>query len=241
MTQRAVLDNKSLDQIDLSSYLLKSGDTLEGDFTSNGHLTFNGNNIYLGTLQNTNDSGDIVWLYGNGNEKARIYANNTLNSIYPEILYRSYSESGTLLSDTRLSTTERKIVGTGISVPTGFANGSSIDTPNVHIDKPGLYLLMLGVQHCGASSLTKPGAYWSAIPRKNNATDAHSVTVIPPMIYGGIIIPMGAYWDATCYQSCLVDLPANIDFKITFTNNTGVSTDQKYGSDVWFSLVWLSD
>jgi hypothetical protein len=50
-----------------------------------------------------NDSGDIVWKYTNGNEKSRIWTDNTYTSgIGPN--YRVYNESGTALYTGRLAT-----------------------------------------------------------------------------------------------------------------------------------------
>ena len=56
-----------------------------------------GDDVVLGTANSsTNDSGDIVFLYGNGSEKMRIWTNNDY-STKSGPLFRLYSSSGTLL------------------------------------------------------------------------------------------------------------------------------------------------
>jgi hypothetical protein len=69
--------------------------------TSFGSLTLTGD-LNLSAASG-NDSGDIVWKYTNGNEKSRIWTDNTYTSgIGPN--YRVYNESGTALYTGRLAT-----------------------------------------------------------------------------------------------------------------------------------------
>ena len=68
-----------------------------------GRLFTNGNDIYLNTnSSSSNDSGDIVFQYGNGQEKARIWtANEYTTAVGPN--YRIYKEDGTSLYSGTLS------------------------------------------------------------------------------------------------------------------------------------------
>ena len=62
-------------------------------------LICNGNDVTLGTSgSSSNDSGDIVWKYGNGKEKARIWTDNTYTSA-KGLNYRLYKEDGTQLTN----------------------------------------------------------------------------------------------------------------------------------------------
>ncbi len=71
--------------------VLKSGDTMTGV------LTMAGKDIELKTSgSSSNDSGDIVWYYGNGREKARLWTNDTYTAV-AGINYRVYKNDGTAL------------------------------------------------------------------------------------------------------------------------------------------------
>lgn len=78
--------------------------TWSGNKSFNGSISLNGNDLYLKTADSTsNDSGDIVFTYGNGNEKCRIYtANEPTNGNGPH--YRVKKTDGTSLYDGRLAT-----------------------------------------------------------------------------------------------------------------------------------------
>ena len=79
----------------------KSGDTMTGT------LTMAGQDILLGTSSSSsNDSADIVWNYGNGQEKSRIWTANTYSTsekLGPN--YRVYAEDGTSVLSGRLMVT----------------------------------------------------------------------------------------------------------------------------------------
>lgn len=76
----------------------KAGDTMTGA------LNFSGSDIYLKTVNSSSDdSGDIVFYYGNGNEKSRIWsATEYTSAMGPN--YRVYKKDGTALYNGRLAT-----------------------------------------------------------------------------------------------------------------------------------------
>ena len=73
-----------------------TGTTIKGDKANlSGELTMNGSDVVLGTSSSSsNDSGDIVWKYGNGNEKMRIWSPNDITSLVGPN-FRIYNSSGT--------------------------------------------------------------------------------------------------------------------------------------------------
>ena len=81
----------------LNNYLPLTG----GELT--GVLTLRGSNLNLGTSgTSSNDSSDIQWLYGNGNEKARLWVpDSPTAAVGPN--WRIYNASGTLLAQTQLA------------------------------------------------------------------------------------------------------------------------------------------
>ena len=83
---------------DVSGKVNKSGDTMSGG------LTFSGTDLTLGTANsNSNDSGDLVYTYGNGNEKMRIWSENEYTAgVGPN--YRVNKNDGTQLYYGRLAT-----------------------------------------------------------------------------------------------------------------------------------------
>ena len=82
---------------DVNTRVSKSGDDITG------HLTMKGTDINLSTINsNSNDSGDIVFWYGNGNEKARIYVSDTYTEAKGPS-YRVASSDGTFLHFGRLA------------------------------------------------------------------------------------------------------------------------------------------
>lgn len=76
----------------------KAGDTISGD------LDFLGSNVCLKTSgSSSDDSGDIVFYHGNGNEKSRIWSNTEYTSAMGPN-YRVYKKDGTSLYSGRLAT-----------------------------------------------------------------------------------------------------------------------------------------
>ena len=131
-----LLDGKS-DTGHTHPYLPLSGGTLTGS------LSTNGSDILLKTSdENSDDSGDIVWYYGNGQEKMRIWTENTYSSkLGPS--FRLYKKDGTSLFNGSLSLSDHthsylplsggtltgRLTGSGrISVPT--SGGSWISQKN---------------------------------------------------------------------------------------------------------------
>ena len=84
----------------------KSGDTMTGDLTIDGDtpsIFMKGGNVYLDTNDSdSNDSGDLVWRYGNGQEKARLWCMDTYTEKYGPS-FRVYKEDGTQLFSGSLS------------------------------------------------------------------------------------------------------------------------------------------
>lgn len=102
----------------------KSGDAMTGQ------LALNGSDILLKTYgSSSNDSGDIVWYYGNGQEKSRIWTKDTYtSSAGPN--YRVYKEDGTLLYNGTIACMIAGIICPfgGSSAPYGFlmCNGQAV-------------------------------------------------------------------------------------------------------------------
>ena len=81
----------------LSNYLPLGG----GNMT--GSITLKGSDLLLGTSNSSsNDSGDIVWYYGNGNEKARIWTDDSYAAA-KGLNFRLYDSSGNNLVNTTLA------------------------------------------------------------------------------------------------------------------------------------------
>lgn len=84
------------------------------DTNLNTDLNFNGTNLCLRTASETdNDSGDIVWYYGNGQEKARIWTDNEYNSP-TGLQYRAYKKDGSLLLSSKLMADQGRLYLTNI-------------------------------------------------------------------------------------------------------------------------------
>lgn len=87
----SVLDSNKIAQIDLTPYVNKSGDTMTGN------LSLSGTDINLKTSgSSSNDSGDIVWYYGNGQEKAKLWTDDAYTA-ESGLNFRMYKEDGTQL------------------------------------------------------------------------------------------------------------------------------------------------
>ena len=75
-----------------------------GDVNVGGNVNAKGNLLLNTPSSSSNNSGEIIWKYGNGNEKARIWTDDTMNSSNPELNYRSYDTSGNLIVQAHLVT-----------------------------------------------------------------------------------------------------------------------------------------
>lgn len=94
--------------------VLKSGDTMTGA------LTMAGKDIYLKTTgSSSDDSGDIVWYYGNGQEKARLWTNDTYTA-ESGLNFRMYKKDGTSLFSGTIPLRD-----THIGTPVSIANGGT--------------------------------------------------------------------------------------------------------------------
>lgn len=113
-------------------FVKKSGDTMTGN------LTLAGNELHMGTTSSSSDdSGDIVWYYGSGQEKARVWADDTPTTVNAGRLnFRCYKSDGTALSSGKLATSsdvDGKVSKSGdtMSNTLAFSNGTrNIEVPN---------------------------------------------------------------------------------------------------------------
>ncbi len=85
---------------DLGEKVSKSGDTMTGN------LTLAGQELHMATgSSSSDDSGDIVWYYGNGQEKARVWtADSPTTAGDGRLNFRCYKSDGTALSSGKLAT-----------------------------------------------------------------------------------------------------------------------------------------
>ena len=87
----------------LSSYLPLTGGSLTGSLTMKGY------DIVLGTTgSSSDDSADLEWVYGNGQEKARIWLSNDYTAASGPN-YRIYKSDGTLLYNGALATLDSTV------------------------------------------------------------------------------------------------------------------------------------
>ena len=86
----------------LNAKLNLSGGTLTGGLTTNYQIRMNGSDLVMHTPgSSSDDSGDLVWYYGNGREKMRIWSDNEFTGkIGPN--FRIYKKDGTAIYSGRL-------------------------------------------------------------------------------------------------------------------------------------------
>lgn len=78
-------------------YLPLSGGTLEGRLYVKGNIYLEGKDLMLRTRDTTtDDSGDIVWYYGNEQEKMRLWSGNNY-TVATAPSFRQYTKDGTAL------------------------------------------------------------------------------------------------------------------------------------------------
>jgi len=95
--------NGTLYDIRDNSKLPLAGGTMTGKLNMKSGITMNGTDFALGTSSSSsNDSGDLVYLYGDGSEKMRIWTDNTYTTAAGPN-YRVYNSSGTQLYTGKLS------------------------------------------------------------------------------------------------------------------------------------------
>lgn len=81
--------------------------SIGGALNMGGDINTQGHDLSLNTTgSSSNNSGDIIWKYGNGNEKARIWTDDTQTSSSKELNYRSNDSNGNNLVTTKLATLE---------------------------------------------------------------------------------------------------------------------------------------
>ena len=84
-----------------TTYLKKSGGTITGALALNGDLQLKP------ASSSSNDSPDIVWYYGNGQEKARLWTADTYSAA-SGLTYRLYKSDGTLLHSSTIPLSDTK-------------------------------------------------------------------------------------------------------------------------------------
>lgn len=108
-------------------YLSLDGGTMNGVIDTSFYINLNGSDLNLKTTNSTSDdSGDIVWYYGNGQEKARLWTDN-IYSTAKGLNYRCYSKNGNELYSGVLTTG-------GPYLPLTAGDSNTI-TGNVYIKK----------------------------------------------------------------------------------------------------------
>ena len=102
--------------------------------TMTGSLNMAGSDISLDTSSSSSDdSGDIVWKYGNGQEKARLWTNNEYSSAVG-LNYRIYKKDGTNVYDGTIPLTDTNTTYTFANGTNGFTvtpSGGSAQTVTV--------------------------------------------------------------------------------------------------------------
>lgn len=100
---------------------------VSGNVTAGGNIVSSGGDLSLGTTgSGSDDSGDIVWYYGNGQEKARLWTDNTYSAT-KGLNYRVYKSDGTLLASGSIPTSD---TNTTYTIATGDSNGQIKVTPS---------------------------------------------------------------------------------------------------------------
>ena len=136
-----------------TSDYMPAGDTSHGTHVTTGAQTWNGiktfssgiklsgSDLMLTTSSSTsNDSGDIAFYYGNGQEKVRIWTDNEYTAASGPN-YRVYKADGTLLKNTKLSidghTHSEYVTSSGVtkvSTGTGLTGGDITGTGTISIN-----------------------------------------------------------------------------------------------------------
>lgn len=114
------------------SFVKKVGDTMTGP------LDLLGSELHLKTTSSSsNDSGDIVWFYGNGQEKARLWTNDTPTTAADGRLnFRSYNSGGTQLYSGKLATAgdvDGKVSKTGDTMSGQLSFSNTNSSKNIQI------------------------------------------------------------------------------------------------------------
>ena len=169
--------------------------------SKNIHLA--GGDLNLKTSSSSsNDTGDIVWWYGNGKEKARLWMSSATYSTAIGPAFRVYNTSGTNLYNGALTLSHQVTLATWGNYNTV---GQTINLSQ-SIQNFRVIIVQFGVQ---TDQTTGAGIYYEWIPR--------------------VLIPVGASVDSfgmTYYihnsrMSISYRFTSNTQIKIVFTNNNG--------------------
>ena len=130
-----------------------------------------GGDVVLGTpSSSSDDSGDIVWNYGNGKEKARLWQDNTYTAKAGPT-YRIYKSDGTALYNGRLPLADgTSASGTwGISITGNAATATKLATARningVSFDGSANITIPRSIKHIHTASGTEGTAGWVKIAR----------------------------------------------------------------------------
>ena len=132
--------------------------------------------------------------------------------------------------------TNRAAINTAIS-KIGLANGSSVTTNGITVEKTGLYAVNFIIQMCGASQITNVGAYFTLQLLVNNvAKSLHSLDSADT-----IVAPIPKVWNYATMTTAYVSLNEGDVVNAKFTNNTGVATNDVYNSKFGIRLIKVSE
>lgn len=123
--------------IKLKNSILLDMNSLNGKIDK--QLEINGRDFVLGTSgTSSDDSGDIVFTYGDKSEKARIWTTNNLVSSTKRPQYRSFDSNGNMLTQSELALTDdtfnfMRIIGCNkqITIPSGDSSQVLFAPPTI--------------------------------------------------------------------------------------------------------------
>lgn len=209
---------------DVSGKLDKAG----GEMT--GTLAMKGTDFELKTSgSSSNDSGDIVFRYGNGNEKARIWSDNTYTASSGRLNYRVYNENGIeLMSSTIPSLSDIPSASSMSSVGRYPGSGGASDTTSYVT--PSVLYYWNGANTGTSSNLAycNKGAFGTVVTYDYNrfvASKGAKPTNANKLIDNGIYTTNPNTWDSANDPAPAYNYGSLISF------NDGNSQSQFYISD----------
>lgn len=180
----------------------KAGDIMTGNLTIAGH------DLILGTQSSSSDdSGDIVWQYGNGNEKARIWTDDDpITGADGRLNFRAYNYKGDQVLSTKIPTksdVDTKLSKTGDTASglTTFAQGIRIQAGSQGTNPPFFLCLLNQFAQGGDVGWTNTSDMATVIGlsttiKNKTVTDATSVHKLPGWSANNIPTTRYlAYWD----------------------------------------------
>lgn len=146
--------------------LIPSGTTPDIRLDIAGSAALTGDIKLKTTGSSSDDSGDIIWYYGNGKEKMRIWTDNTYTAAKGPN-YRVYKSDGTLLYNGNLPLTSITVYSssTGATTTTAFAIPSGYNAMRVTVKKSGSTMLSTIICSLNASQ-----ADWGGFIQTDNTT-----------------------------------------------------------------------